>query len=207
MTCLSFSLKAQQARILTRAEIAEEFGTEDSSFYHKLPIWRAYHYTDKAGEWYLLLCERVYRQTGKDTLRNRIQAIALKPDHGGYIEKWNITDYLVLPTGAENGEYEEADIWFWTKYSRFKDIDGDGLVDPIIVYGTADAEKNDNRIKILIVYQNKKYAVRAVECVLDDCRRLKYDAAYSTLPGSIQKEVQKVMQEIRNGRGAILHDG
>ncbi len=200
-------VQAQQARILTRAEVLEDFSNEDSTTYHKLPIWRVYRYHDKNGEWNVLLCERAYSIIGKDTLRNRIQAVALKPDHGGYIEKWTITDYLQLADGPEEVENNEHDLWFWTKYCRFKDLDGDGLIDPIIVYGTQTNEKEDQRIKIITVYQEKKYAVRAVECVLDDCRSLKYDAAFSKLPIAVQKEVKKVMQEIRDGRGAILKDG
>ncbi len=96
--------------------MAEEYET-------KYPIYKGFAWTDKSGSWKVLLCENQARRTSKDTLSTALQAICLLEDHGGYLEKWTINDSI-------EKEAEESRIWFTTSYCSFRDLDGDGRVDP-----------------------------------------------------------------------------
>ena len=108
-------------------------------------------------------------------------------DHGGFLEKWRINDLL------ENTEPKETNIWFWTKYCSTKDLDGDGYIDPVIVYGTRNENDEIRRVKIITVYKNKKYVIRAVECDLDYCRSFKKDANWNSLPQKIKTYVDNLV--------------
>lgn len=186
-------------RVLDREELESEFGNADSTGYSELPLYRAYTYGDKGGYHIVLLCEAPYNKRDKDTLHDRLEAIGLLHDHGGHVVQWRIRDL------RERSEQEE-DIHFWTRYCRFGDLDGDGYAEPLIVYGSY-ANEEVRRLKIIAVYKKKKYAVRAVECVLDDCRTLQYDASFSTLPKAVRDTVESVMERLRQDHGLLLKDG
>lgn len=48
---------------------------------------------------------------------------------------------------------------------------------------------------------------RDIECILDYCRKLQYDASFKDLPGSIQKAVDGLLERLRKEQGLILHNG
>lgn len=57
---------------------------------------------------------------------------------------------ILLPKQVANKDEMEASIWFWTNYSGFADLDKDGLIDPILIYGTSGMNNTDDgRVKIL----------------------------------------------------------
>jgi hypothetical protein len=165
------------------------------------PIYKAYEYEDKGGVYNLVLCENQKSISKKDTLNTKIQAICGTKDHGGFLEKWRINDLL------ENTEPKETNIWFWTKYCATKDIDSDGYVEPIIVYGSRNEDNEIRRVKIIVVYKNKKYVIRAIECVLDYCRSFKKDADWNLLPQKIKSHIDKLTEKIREDQGILLTDG
>lgn len=165
------------------------------------PIYKAYRYEDKGGIYNLVLCENKKSISKKDTLNTKIQAICGMNDHGGFLEKWRINDLL------ENTDPKETNIWFWTKYCSTKDIDTDGYVEPIIVYGSRNEDDEIRRVKIITVYKNKKYVIRAVECVLDDCRSFKKDTNWGLLPQKIKTYIDKLVEKIRQDQGILLKDG
>lgn len=193
---LSFSQKTESYKLTTN-EIKERELDQVSDF----PIYKAFECSDKAGVYNLLLCENQKSISKKDTLNTKIQAIYTMSDHGGFLEKWRINDLL------ENTEPKETNIWFWTKYCSTKDLDGDGYIDPVIVYGTRNENNEIRRVKIITVYKNKKYAIRAVECVLDYCRSFKKDANWNSLPPKIKTYVDNLTAKIRKEQDLILHDG
>lgn len=165
------------------------------------PIYKAFEYSDKGGVYELLLCENQKTISKKDTLNTKIQAICTINDHGGFLEKWRINDLL------ESTEPQETNIWFWTKYCSTKDLDGDGYIEPIIVYGTRNENDEISRVKIITVYKNKKYVIRAVECVLDDCRSFKKDVSWNLLPQKIRTYVDNLVEKMRNEQDLILKNG
>ncbi|MEN2402735.1 hypothetical protein GKZ90_0023315 [Flavobacterium sp. MC2016-06] len=165
------------------------------------PIYKAFEFQDKGGVYELVLCENQKVISKKDTLNTKIQAICAVNDHGGFLEKWRINDLL------EDYNPKETNIWFWTKYCNTKDIDGDGSIDPVIVYGTRTEYDEIRRVKIIVVYNNKKYVIRAVECDLDSCRSFKKDANWNSLPQKIQVYINQLTGKMRKEQNLLLKDG
>ncbi|WP_281631881.1 M949_RS01915 family surface polysaccharide biosynthesis protein [Flavobacterium luteolum] len=191
-----FSQKIESHR-LTKKEISERELENVTDF----PIYRAFEFQDKGGVYELVLSENQKTISKKDTLNTKIQAICVINDHGGFLEKWRINDLL------EDNLPKETNIWFWTKYCSTKDIDGDGFIDPIIVYGTRTEDGYIRRVKVITVYKNKKYAIRAVECDLDDCRSFKKDQNWNMLPEKIKTHVDQLLAKMRKEQDVLLKNG
>jgi hypothetical protein len=191
-----FSQKTESYK-LTKEQIAQRELNEITDF----PIYKAIEYTDKGGVYDLVFTENQKTISKKDTLNTKIQAICVMNDHGGFLEKWRINDLL------EDYIPKETTIWFWTKYCTIKDLDGDGYIDPVIVYGTRTEYDLIRRVKIITVYNNKKYVIRAVECDLDDCRSFKKDANWNLLPQKIKTYVDQLVVKLRKEQDLLLKDG
>ncbi|QSB29383.1 M949_RS01915 family surface polysaccharide biosynthesis protein [Flavobacterium sp. CLA17] len=189
----SFSQKTN-SYILDKEQIIQRELNGLSDF----PIYRAYEFHDKSGVCELVLFENRKVISKKDTLNTKIQAICAMNDHGGFRERWTINDLV---------DAEETNIWFWTKYCSAKDLDGDGYTDPVIVYGTRDENEYIKRVKIITVYKDKKYAIRAVESDLDYGRSFKKDANWKLLPQKIQVSITKLVEKIRKEQDLLLKDG
>ena len=192
----SFSQKVESSK-LSKEQIIQKELNQLSDF----PIYRAFEYKDKGGIYGLVLTENQQAVSKKDTLNTKIKAICVLNDHGGFLEKWRINDLL------EDYDPKETNIWFWTKYCSTKDLDGDGYIDPVIVYGTRTEYDEIRRVKIITVYNNKKYVIRAVECDLDDCRSFKKDKDWNLLPQKIKTYVDSLVAKLRKEQDLILHDG
>lgn len=192
----SFAQKTESHR-LTKKEITQRELNNLSNF----PIYKAFECSDKGGIYELLFCENQKTITQNDTLNTKIQAIYVLNDHGRFLEKWRINDLL------EDYDPKETNIWFWTKYSSTKDLDGDGYIDPVIVYGTKTEYNEIRRVKIITVYQNKKYVIRAVECDLDYCRSFKKDNNWNSLPQKIKTHIDQLVVKLRKEQNLILKDG
>ncbi|MDX2171589.1 MAG: hypothetical protein SFY56_00620 [Bacteroidota bacterium] len=201
---LFLNLNASQLFSQAKQLTAEEIKENDISEFTKLPVYKAFSYNDKGGYYVLFYCEDQLNKTKKDTTNTKIGAHCLLHDHGGFVEKWKITDVLDTKIYPDGGA--EKNIWFWTKYCSHTDIDGDKLIDPIIVYGTK-TDEGFNRIKIFTVYKGKKYVIRAVECVLDNCRTFKKDESYSQLPKSVNTYINNLLEKIRKEQNVILQNG
>lgn len=193
---LGFSQKTESYK-LSKEQIAQRELNGISDF----PIYRAFEYKDKGGVTNLVLTENQKSISKKDTLNTKIQAICVMNDHGGFLEKWRINDLL------EDSTPKETTIWFWTKYCSTKDLDGDGFIDPVIVYGTKTEYDEIRRVKIITVYNNKKYVIRAVECVLDDCRSFKKDPNWNSLPQKIKTYLDQLVVKLRKEQDLLLKDG
>lgn len=191
-----FSQKAESSR-LSKEQIIQKELNQLSDF----PIYRAFEYKDKGGVYGLVLTENQQAVSKKDTLNTKIKAICVLNDHGGFLEKWRINDLL------EDYDPKETNIWFWTKYCSTKDLDGDGYIDPVIVYGTRTEYNEIRRVKIITIYNNKKYVIRAVECDLDYCRSFKKDANWNLLPQKIKTYIDQLVVKIRKEQNLLLKDG
>ena len=184
------------SKILTKEE-ANEFFT--ATFKKKnlinFPIFRAYTYTDKSGTYYVALTESADTvNKEKDTVNYTIKAFNFKVDKGIALKKWEINDFRLPNVKSEE---KESSIWFWTKYCAFNDLDKDGLIDPVIVYGTFGKEGySDGRVKILTFYKGQKVAIRHQNSVLDPSRKTQVDATFYTLPGKIQAHVKEIMAKM-----------
>jgi hypothetical protein len=70
---------------------------------------------------------------------------------------------------------KEYAIWFWKSYFSFEDYDGDGRVDPFLVYGTwGDDGYENGRIKFIIYFNGKKFAMRHQSSTFDEVRSTEF---------------------------------
>ncbi|WP_316785420.1 M949_RS01915 family surface polysaccharide biosynthesis protein [Pedobacter frigiditerrae] len=167
------------------------------------PIFRAYTYTDKSGTYNVALTESADTvNKEKDTVNYTIKAFNFKVDKAITLKKWEINDFK---TPTVKGNEKETSIWFWTKYCEFNDLDGDGLVEPIIVYGTFGANGyDDGRAKILIYYKGLKTAIRHQNGVLDNERKTQVDLTFYSLPATIQSHLKELMEKMVKNKHAIF---
>lgn len=92
---------------------------------------------------------------------------------------------------------KEESIWFWLPYCVFEDIDGDGVLDPIIVYGTDEGiEGRDSRMKIGMFYKGRKIFIRHQNSVDITKHGTQVDKAFHKLPESIQDKVKAIMRRL-----------
>jgi len=164
------------------------------------PVFRGWQYKDKAGFHYLLLMEKYAQTKPKDTITTNISAVCMmkesEKDPQLPVLRWKMKDLL---------EDDERSIWFFTKYIAPRDLDGDGYVDPLIIYGTSNNDNTEyHRIKMLVYYCYSKVAIRATTGTLDFERSTQYDAAFKTLPPSIQSYMKQLLQQISKDQGFIL---
>ncbi|KAF2340766.1 M949_RS01915 family surface polysaccharide biosynthesis protein [Flavobacterium tistrianum] len=191
-----FSQKIESHK-LTKQEIAERELENLTDF----PIYRAFEFSDKGGVYELVLGENQKTISKKDTLNTKIQAVCVINDHGGFLNQWKINDLL------EDTLPKETNIWFWTKYCSTKDIDDDGYIEPVIVYGTRNEDGYIRRVKIITIYKNKKYVIRAVECDFDNCRSFEKDQSWNTLPQKIKTHINQLTEKMRKEQDVLLKNG
>ena len=192
--------------MLPKADADKIFTTDLKSKLHiGFPLVRTYSYTDKSGKYYMVLTEKYDGNKNADTIHKAIKAYNFKATGATLEKQWEINDAAENTSNDNDGE---TSIWFWTKFCSFRDIDKDGLVDPIIVYGTPGSNSTDDgRVKILLHHKGNKIVIRHKNGVLDDERHTQVDAAFYSLPVIIQNEVTKLMKEIVEIGYAIFPNG
>ncbi|WP_157730196.1 M949_RS01915 family surface polysaccharide biosynthesis protein [Tenacibaculum jejuense] len=158
----------------------------------KYPIVRVYKYNDRTGENYLVLTERKDIRNSIETKQNdSIQAFNFRLKNGLLKEEWSLRDFIY-----KDKYIEESSIWFWTKYIEVKDYDGDGFMEPIIIYGTNEEDHGDDRMKILVYHKDEKKAIRHQNSDLDDARTTQVDASVFKMPLLIRKKIKTLLEEI-----------
>jgi hypothetical protein len=199
-------LHAQQNRstseILTLDQVMSVFTVSvKRAFKIDYPIFRVYKYADQSGQYFCVLTESFdsieTNEEGKpDTLHHAIRAIDLKADGGRFTKVWELNDFI-----SKQYRYERS-IWFWTTYVDFQDVDNDGLIEPILVYGTNGRDAIDGpRVKIMIYYKGHKVAIRHKESDLDEGRETALDNSYETLPAAIKMRIETKMKQMdQDGR-------
>jgi len=190
---LSFSQSSKRMMKSEHAQIAKQLEINPKE------IFMVYELSDASGYYQIALLEKISSIKNKDTTNNSIEALAFRADHGGNLIHWSIKDERRI-------ENEETNIWFWTKYCSFKDLDGDNRIDPIIVYGSKD-ENGYKRIKIITIYKNRKYVIRASKSEMDLGRHFNQDKEINALPLTIRKDLHSLLESIRKGQGVLLKNG
>jgi len=165
-----------------------------------IPIYKVIEYKDKAGLHYLTLMESEYSKNEDKPLFDKIKLVDAISTNGILKTNWTITDFL-KPEDVKNDPY--FSIWIWTKFLQINDIDGDGISDPIIVYGIRSQNNIDEgKIKIITIYKGKKYVIRHQNSSMDWGRNTQVDKLFYTLPIKIQTKVKETMTQItENGNG------
>lgn len=171
----------------------------------KFSIDRIYAYDDKGGTHYIILTEnQLVCDMGQECF-DSIQAFCFNFKEGSYLLEWQLTDFILA---NRNEVSEEYSINFWTKYFELNDYDYDGLVDPILVYGTYGMNgTDDGRIKLLIYYKGKKRAIRHQNGLHDSERNTQVDEQYYELPTEIKQRVTQIMETITKNAHGIFPYG
>jgi hypothetical protein len=202
------NLCAQKSRInseiLSPADIEKYLGEDFSrTFLKGYSIQRAYRYEDASGMYYLALGESRDEITKDDTLNHNITAVAMKQAQSGVAKMWAMNDFINSHDLQSGGE---TSIWYWTKFCELKDLDGDEKIDPLLVYGTAGLNGyDDGRVKVILYYgQAQKIAIRCQNSTMDEGRNINVDAAFYTLPSSVQQHIRKLMKVLED-KGFIIY--
>lgn len=163
-------------------------------------IWKVYNYKDKTGEYYLVLTEDKYKEPVDGNNFNRaVKAFNFKIDNEHWIKTFETNDFK---------ESYEVSIWFWSRYIYVEDFNQDGIIDPMIIYGTSGLNLyDDGRIKILLYYKGKKIGIRIQNGVLDDERNFSVDANFYILPKKIQEKIIEQMYLMVENDHSILPYG
>lgn len=179
-------------------------GSIKKKFHINFSVYRAYEYNDKLGQHLIVMTENEVSCNQRDNCIDSIKAFCFDVENNKLKLKWKLTDFL-LPEGNEVSE--EYSITFWTKYFKLDDYDNDGVVDPIIVYGTIGMNGySDGRIKILVYNKGMKYAIRHQNGTLDYQRNSQVDKAFYNLPKGIRNRVNEIMNNItENNHGIFPH--
>jgi hypothetical protein len=98
----------------------------------------------------------------------------------------------------------ETSIWFWNKYSELSDLDKDGIIDPILVYGTTGQDMYaDGRVKIMIYHNRKRITIRHQNSEYGG-RLTKINKKFYELPAQIQQAVKEKMRLMASNKHATF---
>jgi hypothetical protein len=166
----------------------------------EFPLFKRYCFADKSGSYALLLGEEQDRRFPEEPLSSAIQASLYKvgSDHM-LTRQWAIRDFA--------GE-QAVGVNFRTRLFEFTDIDGDALVDPVLVYRFFESEGDDHvnldpfsgRAKIIAFHQGRKATIHAVTGQLDGQRRTTGNSGYFALPKTVQRHLVKKMGAMYSAR-------
>lgn len=203
-----------QAQSLQEEQIQKQFPAKvQKQLGITYPITKAYTYKDKEGThvWVFTenkLYERAKRkeQTYKknsegEVINDKIKAFHLLEKADTYQVVRVVYDY------SPKWEGTEFSIWFWTKFVSFTDLDQDGYVDPIIVYGAAptDGDPDRGKVKLLAYHKGEKTAIRHQDSPDDIGRETQIDASYYTLPQPIRQRIFDTINRLQENQLTLFN--
>jgi hypothetical protein len=168
----------------------------------RLPVYKCYFFKDNTGEYYLYLTEQGDKVYKAEKLSSSIEARLYKKTQDGSLNlQWTIRDF---------SSKEEAGVYFKTKQCEIVDIDGDGIVEPIVVYrffNKSDVDSSDfdgdsfsGKIKIIMYYKGSKVAIRAKTSIYDGEKETSASATFFTLPPKVRIYLVSKMESMYNNR-------
>lgn len=190
--------------LLTKTEIKKLFPDETlKQIGIQYPIFKVYSFEDKKGKQYLIFTENITRkniQNEKNDLTKSIKAFNVQFSGSKKIKTiWTMTDFI---------DESEKSIWFWTRYLSLKDLDNDGYIEPILVYGTKSIygeNFEEGRVKILIYHLGEKIAIRHQNSEIDDGRHTQIDEKFHNLPFEIKKKVNEIIISLEKNEHSLFN--
>ena len=182
-------LTDKQVQTLFPQETLKEIGVT-------FPIRKVYAFQDKLGKQYLIISEN---NTNPDKATS-IKAfnVLLKEKNPPQV-LWTITDAI--------DDTEQA-MWFYTRYISLTDLNNDGYIDPIVLYGTqseSEEPNRENRVKFILYYLGKKTAIRHQNSSLDDGRHTQIDRSYYKLPLALKKKIGSIVATLEEREHALFN--
>lgn len=182
-------LTDKQVQTLFPHEILKEIGVT-------FPIRKVYAFQDKLGKQYLIISEN-----------------NSNPDKATSIKAFNVllkegTPPQVLWTITDAIDDTEQAMWFYTRYISLTDLNNDGYIDPIVLYGTESQygePYEENRVKFIIYYLGKKTAIRHQNSSLDDGRHTQIDRSYYKLPSEVKKKIRSIVATLEEREHALFN--
>lgn len=160
------------------------------------PIRKVYAFQDKLGKQYLIISEN----NSNPDKATSIKAfnVLLKEKNPPQV-LWTITDAI--------DDTEQA-MWFYTRYISLTDLNNDGYIDPIVLYGTESQygePYEENRLKFILYYLGKKTAIRHQNSSLDDGRHTQIDRSYYKLPSEVKKKIRSIVATLEEREHALFN--
>ncbi len=182
-------LTDKQVQVLFPHETLKEIGVT-------FPIRKVYAFQDKLGKQYLIISEN---NTNPDKATS-IKAfnVFLKEETPPQV-LWTITDAI--------NDTEKA-MWFYTRYISLTDLNNDGFIDPIVLYGSESQYREpyeENRLKFILYYLGKKTAIRHQNSSLDDGRHTQIDRSYYKLPLALKKKIRSIVATLEEREHALFN--
>jgi hypothetical protein len=182
-------LTDKQVQTLFTQETLKEIGVT-------FPIRKVYAFQDKLGKQYLIISEN----NSNPDKATSIKAFNVLLKEGTPPQVlWTITDAI--------NDTEEA-MWFYTRYISLTDLNNDGYIDPIVLYGTESQygePYEENRLKFIIYYLGKKTAIRHQNSSLDDGRHTQIDRSYYKLPLALKKKIRSIVVTLEERGHALFN--
>lgn len=182
-------LTDKQVQVLFPHETLKEIGVT-------FPIRKVYAFQDKLSKQYLIISEN----NSNPDKATSIKAfnVLLKEETPPQV-LWTITDAI--------NDTEKA-MWFYTHYISLTDLNNDGYIDPIVLYGTESQygePYEENRLKFIIYYLGKKTAIRHQNSSLDDGRHTQIDRSYYKLPLALKKKIRSIVATLEEREHALFN--
>lgn len=182
-------LTDKQVQTLFPQETLKEIGVT-------FPIRKVYAFQDKLGKQYLIISEN----NSNPDKATSIKAfnVLLKEKNPPQV-LWTITDAI--------NDTEKA-MWFYTRYISLTDLNNDGYIDPIVLYGTESQygePYEENRLKFILYYLGKKTAIRHQNSSLDDGRHTQIDRSYYKLPLALKKKIRSIVATLEEREHALFN--
>ena len=182
-------LTDKQVQTLFPQETLKEIGVT-------FPIRKVYAFQDKLGKQYLIISEN----NSNPDKATSIKAfnVLLKEETPPQI-LWTITDAI---------DDTEKAMWFYTRYISLTDLNNDGYIGPIILYGTESQygePYEENRLKFIIYYLGKKTAIRHQNSSLDDERHTQIDRSYYKLPSALKRKIRSIVATLEEREHALFN--
>ena len=182
-------LTDKQVQTLFPHETLKEIGVT-------FPIRKVYAFQDKLGKQYLIISEN-----------------NSNPDKATSIKAFNVllkekTPPQVLWTITDAIDDTEKAMWFYTRYISLTDLNNDGYIDPIVLYGSESQygePYEEKRLKFILYYLGKKTAIRHQNSSLDDGRHTQIDRSYYKLPLALKKKIRSIVATLEEREHALFN--